>query len=318
MKHDPLLYQVPLPYRGTFYPLGFEANITTNCETILAAAETAWGRFRRTRNEPPVELRVAVSESLTGERPAARMPRAQGHLISFIHDADNFVVCDLRSGFGYGWLTDSVAWDESYVRYYFIEGCVLILLSLYLTPVHAACVSLSQKGILLCGDSGAGKSTLAYACARRGWTYSGDDAANLVRNSNDRVVVANPYQVRFRPHAMSLFPELAGNVPFDRPNGKPSLELDTAPLGILTETETRPEYLVFLNRSGNQTQRLAKYGKDDAYARLSEVICYGEESLREQMRNSLNRLLTVPVFELYYHDLEWAEQRLRSLVENGE
>jgi hypothetical protein len=246
------------------------------------------------------------------------MPRAQGHLVSFIHDADNFAICDLRAGFGYGWITDAVACDESYVRYHFVENCALILLeALYMTPVHAACVSLSRRGVLLCGNSGAGKTTLAYACAKRGWTYAGDDSAHLIRRSEDRIVLANPYQIRFRPHATSLFPELAGNVPSERPKGKPSIELDTKPLHLTTELETSVEYLVFLNRT-TERQGLAKYDRDEAYASMSQTICYGDESLRDEMRSSLDRLLTAPVFELHYHDLTWAEQRLRSLVENGE
>ena len=285
MTHDPLLYQVPLPHRGTFHPMGFTANISTNCETIIAAAESAWGKFQKTRSEPAVELRLAVSESLTGERPPARIPRAQGHLVSFIHDAENFAICDLRAGFGYGWLTHAVASDEAYVRYHFVEGCVLLLLSaLYMTPLHAACVSLSGQGVLLCGDSGAGKTTLAYACAKRGWTYTGDDSAHLVRRSEDRIVLANPHQIRFRPHAMSLFPELAGNATSERPNGKPSIELDTAPLHLATARETSVEYLVFLNRTETGPQRLAKYDRDEAYASLSQVVCYGDESLRDVRR----------------------------------
>ena len=319
MTHDPLLYQVPLPYRGTFHPMGFTANIGTNCETIIAAAESAWGKFQKTRNEPAVELRLAVSESLTGERPPARMPRAQGHLVSFIHDAENFAICDLRAGFGYGWLTDAVAGDQSHVGYHFVENCVLMLLeALYMTPVHAASVSLSGQGVLLCGNSGAGKTTLSYACAKRGWTYAGDDSAHLIRKSENRLVLANPYQIRFRPHAMTLFPELAGNATSARPSGKPSIELDTAPLHFVTARETSVDYLVFLNRTTTDWQRLAKYDREAAYASLSQVVCYGDESLRDEMRSSLERLLTAPVFELYYHDLTWAEQRLRSLVETGE
>src|SRR5579884_2242730 len=101
VQHDPLSYQTPLPYRRTFYPLGFPATITTNNENVIIAAETVWGRFETKRNESAVELRIVVSEC-AGERPRARTPRGQGHLVSFIHDAENFVVCDLRAGFGFG------------------------------------------------------------------------------------------------------------------------------------------------------------------------------------------------------------------------
>ena len=319
MTPDPLRYHTPLPYRRTFYPLGFGATIATNCETVIAAAESIWGKFRKMRNEPPVELRLAVSESRTGEKPAPRMPRGQGHLISFIHDADNFVVCDLRAGYAFGWITTPVASEETYVRYYFVESCIYLMLdALYLTTVHAACIDLHGKGILLSGDCGAGKSTLSYQCAKRGWAFVSDDASHIIRASDGRVVVGNPYQVRFRPHAMTVFPELTGNVPFERPNGKPSIELDTASLNLAIKEQTHADYLIFLKRNPAAPQQLRSYDKEEAFVRLSQVICFGDESLREELRAGFHRLLTVPVYEMQYYDLDWAEQRLRSLVENNE
>lgn len=315
---DPLLYDTSLPYRQTFYPMGFAATIATNSESIIAAARSAWSPFRKLRNEPTVELRLAVSDSPAGEKPPVRMPRGQGHLVSFLHDVENFAICDLHAGFGFGWLTPAVAADESYVRYHFVENCIYILLeSLYLTTAHAACVALNGKGVLLAGHSGAGKSTLSYHCARRGWTYVCDDAARIIRKSHDRHIVGNPYQIRFRPHAMSLYPELQGNVPLERPNGKPSLELDTASLNLAIAEQTPAGFLVFLNRSDFGPQYVSGYDKDEAFSRLSQTISYGDEPLRDEMRNTLRTLLTVPVFEMHYHDLDWAEQRLRSLVEHG-
>jgi hypothetical protein len=313
---DPLLYETPLPYRRTFYPFGFAANIATNYEPVIRAAEEAWGRFEKRHNAPPVELRLAVKESAAGKRPPVRMPTAQGHLISYLHDADNFTHIDLRSGFAFGWLTSAVANDVAYLRYHFVEPCVYLMIEAWhLVPLHAACISLDGRGVLLCGDSEAGKSTLSYACARRGWIYTCDDGSFLIRKSADRVILGNPYQVRFRPHAQTLFPELAFYVPFERPNGKPSLELDTAPLNLAIAESAQAECVVFLKRSnGVGWQGLTGHSKEEAFERLTEFMCVGEECVREEQKTSIRRLLTVPVFEMQYHDLDWAEQRLRSLL----
>jgi hypothetical protein len=317
--NDPLLYDTPFPIRCTLFPFGFQANIVTNCEQIAIAAQESWGRYERTSDEPPVELRLAVSESTALEPPPPTMPSGQGHLIANVHDASNFILSDLRSGFAFGWLTSAVVRDRPYFRYYFLEPHVLNLLqALYLTPVHAGCVTLRGKGVLLCGDAEAGKTTLSYACARKGWTYVSDDGLRLIRKSAGRVVVGSPYHVRFRPAAKLLFPELSGYALFDRPNGKPCLELDTALLEIAVSEQAHADYLVFLNRTSSGAQRLAEYGKEDAIARLLHTVCVGEESVREEQRDSLRRLLAAPVYEMQYHDLDWAERRLRALVENGE
>jgi hypothetical protein len=134
----------------------------------------------------------------------------------------------------------------------------------------------------------------------------------------DRTVAGNPYQIRFRPHAKQLFPELSAFTPNERPNGKPSLEISTASLDLATSTHARVEYLVFLKRTIHARQQLVTYSKAEGMERLSQVISIGEEIVRVQQRESLLRLLEAPVYELQYHDLEWAEQRLRSLVENSE
>jgi hypothetical protein len=317
---DPLLYETPLPYRRTLYPLGFAASVATNHESVIQAAESVWGRFEKAYDSPPVELRIAVAESPNGKRPPARMPRAQGHLVSLVHDADNFLHLDLRSGFAFGWLTSAVADDVSYLRYHFVEGWLCLLIqSLHLATLHAACVALNGKGVLLAGNSEAGKSTLAYACARRGWDYLCDDGSHLIRKSDSRTILGNPYQIRFRPNARSLFPELSGFVPCERPNGKPSIELDTALLDIAITRAAEAECIVFLHRSAEaSSQGLARYGKDEAFDRLTESVCCGEECVREEQRTSIRRLLAVPVYEMQYHDLDWAEQCLRSLIEDSE
>ncbi len=316
--YDPLLCHTELPCRTVFYPLGYAVAVTTNSERILQAGEDLWGQETRIWDTPPLEFRLAVGGAglQPAHRPPPPLPRAQGHLLSIVHDAANFAVCDLKAGFGFGWFEPGVA-DPAYFRYHFLEPLAYMALeSLYLTQIHAACIALRNQGVLLCGDTHAGKTTLSYACARRGWTYVADDASHLVRDSHDRVIVGRPSQIRLRADAPSLFPELSGYEPVERPNGKPSLELDTAGLGLTKARQVPARYIVFLNRD-TDTQRLNRYSKTDAYERLSQVICFGAEAVQEEQRQSLRELLALPLYQMHYRDLDWAEQCLRSLVENG-
>lgn len=313
---DPLLYDLPLPLERVYFPMGFPVNIATNSDAVLLASQEIWSLFKQRFAEAPAKVRFVVSEESSDEPPRATLARGQGNLLSIVHSADNFAVADLARGFAFGWLTQAVVSDHGYFRYHFLEPLVYVMLgSLYLTPIHAACVAFNGIGVLLCGDSGAGKTSLAYACARRGWTLVADDASHLVRKGGDRIIRGRPYHIRFRESARELFPELSAFSSARRANGRMDIEVRTADLNLgSTNCEVRADYLVFLNRRAACTAHLETYSRDDAAAWLEQVLCVGEEHIRAAQRESLGTLLKVPVMKLSYHDLDGAEHCLRSLV----
>lgn len=57
--------------------------------------------------------------------------------------------------------------------------------------LHASCVALDGRAVLISGPSGAGKSDLALRLIDRGFTLVSDDQT-IVRKSNDRVVATAP------------------------------------------------------------------------------------------------------------------------------
>jgi hypothetical protein len=173
------------------------------------------------------------------------------------------------------------------------------------------------QGVLLCGDSGAGKSSLSYACARAGWTYVSDDASDLLIEGSDRLVIGNCHQVRFRPSAVDLFPELEGLEVTPRAVGKPSIELPTAPMaGIICAPTAQVDFLVFLNRRVPGPPELVPYRKDVARYFMRQVL-FGPPEILAAQYAALERLLTARIFELRYSDLNWAVQRLETLVREG-
>jgi hypothetical protein len=316
IENDPLLYDLDLPLHGVYHPLGFSIEVATNSGEVLAAAQESWGDFRKTMDEPAVQLRIAV---LDGERGKCSNPptvRAQRNLLVRVADAHNFSVSNMELGFAACWLTPKVVEDTGYLRYFFLEGMSWDLLQqLYLTSIHAACVRLGNQGVLLCGDSGAGKSSLAYTCARRGWALLSDDSTCLIRNGHRAVVVGNPYQIRFRDSAVLLFPELRDLALTRRVNGKLSIEVPTANLPVVqTITESTVDHIVFLKRGQAGAARLLPLSKDQAWPWFEKVICYGEPEVREAQRVSLRKLLTHQLFELHYDSLESAASALESMV----
>jgi hypothetical protein len=206
--------------------------------------------------------------------------------------------------------------EHGYFRYHFLEALTYVMLGArYLAPVHAACVALDGSGVLLCGDSGAGKTSLAYSCARRGWTYVADDASHLLRPGTERRILGRPHEIRFRSNAAQLFPELADYPSVKRGNGKLDLEIKTSELRFRhLATETRAEHLIFPNRDFRGAAGFRPMERSRAAEWLWEVLCVGEEEVRQAQKQSLAALLDLPILELCYRDPVEGEEQLRALV----
>ncbi|MGA8089538.1 MAG: aldolase [Terracidiphilus sp.] len=308
-----------MPLREMFYPLGFPLQIETNCEEILRSAAISWQGFTKLFDTPPIRIRIAVKRGRSSECPPTPVCRVQQHLTSNIADAENFSVIDLAQRFAYIWLTEAAVADRGYLRYFFIESTAMaILATSYTTAIHAACVERKGCGILLCGDSGAGKSSLSYACARAGWTYITDDASFLVNNRNDRLVVGNCNQARFRPTAVELFSELTGKEIIQRAQvGKPSIELNLQPMSSISVSFTsRINHVVFINRHNVTRQELIDFPADVARYSMRQVLFSTPATLSQQSA-MIDHLLEAGPLELRYRDFDWAIDRLTQLSERG-
>lgn len=316
ITYDPILCDFDLPLIGTFHPRGFSVEISTNSPEVLLAAEESWGSCEQAFAEPPIRLQIGVSKD---GRDAALSPpvcRGRNNLISFVTDAQNFYSADLRQGFAFGWISQATVENRAGFRYHFLEGMALtLLMSRYMTPIHAACVVLDGQGVLLCGDSGAGKSSLSFACARRGWTFVADDSSSLVRNRADRVVIGNPQQIRFRQSAVDLFPELRYERLTRRVNGEMAIELPTSSLpDFVTALQAPVEHIVFLNRKEFAAVRLTRLAVERVLPWFEQVITYGELPVRDAQKSSLRSLLSANLVEMTYSDLDSAVSCLESLV----
>ncbi len=318
---DPLSCSVPLPYRREFYPNGFTACLATNSEAVLKAAEESWAGVCRKFDDAPVEVWCLVSNHRAAEIPPRPVVRARRNLFVSVADADNALSCDLAGGFASIWVTEAVVSAADYFRYHFLEAAVYCLMDMRnVVSVHAACVALNGRGVLLAGDSGAGKTSLAYACARRGWVYTADDASRLVRRGSGRTVLGNARSFRFRASAGRLFPEFAGMKESRRADGKPTIEVRTASLpAIHTAGEARIEHIVFLNRSDEMGRRavLTPVGEDEAYRRIWWDPWPAEVSGADERRAAVRRLCTASSWEMSYRDLDAAIDRLERLVFGG-
>lgn len=332
---DPLHYFDEFPFRDKHFPSGLPLEISTNSKDVLAAARQSWGSFPKLFEAEPIHIRLGVSANGRTELPQAPALWGQRGLITIIADAENFGVCDVTSGFSFGWITPATVADSAFFRYHFLELMAgLLLAPMHFGVVHSACVALDGHGVLLCGHSKAGKSTLSFACAQRGWTFVSDDAVQTVRKNPSRRVIGNPTYLRLRPDALALFPQLENRAVVLRQNGEFGFEIPTDELPeLVTAFICEIDHIVFLNRGAGGKARIAPFPKDRARRWMEDILeltftCnsyltgnrtemfLADPKAREEQKTSLDALLAGSVHELSYSDLDSAVDCLESLVRN--
>jgi hypothetical protein len=276
-----------------------------------------WGRFSKQHNTDPILIDAQLVEGSSLECPPEPVYRIMMPMYMCVADRDNFCIVDLDHCHAKVSVSRGAINHPLYLHHYVLGTPMCCLATTHATPIHAGCVALDGRGILLCGDSGAGKSTLSYACARAGWTYVSDDASYLLNGGSERMVSGNCHQVRFRPSAAEFFPEIAGLEITPRVTGKASIEMPTASMPHITCAQTtHVDFIVFLNRNAGEPQQLVPYRKDVARQSMRQVLC-GSAVTRAAQYAAIERLLAINVLELRYTHLDWAIHRLQALVEKG-
>jgi hypothetical protein len=254
-----------LSLRKMFYPLGFPIEVKTNSAKILLFAAELWSRFEKGFDTRPIQVDVHVVDGIGTSCPPSPGCRLVWPSLISVADQDNYSIVDLELSTTQITISRETERHAAYFQYFFLHAAPMChIATRYATPVHAGCVQLDGRGLLLCGDSGAGKSSLSYACARAGWTYITDDATFLLSEDSQagesRLVTGNCHQVRFRPSAAELFPEVRRFDLTPRAAGKPSIELLTAPMKNIVCAQTADiDYLVFLNRRASGSPELRHY-----------------------------------------------------------
>lgn len=313
---DPLRRTIDLNQQLVLFPLGFPMELRSNDSRIQEAADVSWGGFVQRFDETPLDVRVIVDGSDRNELPPEPTFRAQGASTAIVADRFNFATFDYSKGFGCAWVQEPVAADAAFFRWFFLEAMVYCLLTeMHLTPLHAGCIAMDGRGVLLVGDSGAGKSTLAFSCVRRGWSFVSDDAVWMLRRCSDRSVLGLPHRARLRPDCAQYFPELAAYSASIGVNGKPTLDVSLQDFpAISSEPECNVAASVFLQRGEYERASLEPLDSEEALKRYQAALAIYDETPRREQLLSLKRLVQAPAYTLQYRDLESADDALRELL----
>ena len=301
-----------------FFPLGFPLRIRTNSKEVLRRSDRKWCMFKQKFDTEPMETHIHVVETESLECPPAPAHWFTENLLVMVADECNFCTSQFPHGQTRMIVSTAALAHPLYFSQVFLDVAPALHMGTRLTtPIHAACVAINGRGVLLCGDSGAGKTSLSYACARAGWQFIADDTSYLLFGESGRRVIGNCHNVRFRPSAAELFPEIAGKPITPRMSGKTSIELPTRSIPYVNTTDTaHADFIVFLNRREPGFADLRPYRKEVARHYMQQIL-FGTPETKAKQFAEIDRLLTAEVLELRYESLDWAVERLERLVREG-
>lgn len=137
--------------------------------------------------------------------------------------------------------------------------------------VHAACLTVDGRGILIAGSSGAGKSTLTVALARAGFGFLGDDTVWLTRERDGVSVMGFPDEIDITPRSAAFFPELQQRPEKDGPLTRGKFSFDpVAVYGVRPGLHCVPELLLFPSPSPSDTSTFSALSRGEA---VIELLC---------------------------------------------
>jgi hypothetical protein len=181
--------------------LGARFLFESNSRQLLQLVESAYGGLPRHRlSDAGPRLKVSLQlksggpqRSLRGlEPPPLNMISGGGFLGGATHGS-NFVVLSPRERSALVGISLQMLRFPYHARYELIEFAVFSLAQRVqgLVSLHAACVGLGGRGVLMMGPSGAGKSTVALLCLLQGLDFLSEDAVFVAPDSLLATGIAN-------------------------------------------------------------------------------------------------------------------------------
>ncbi len=186
--------------------LGARFQFQSNSRQLLRLVESAYGglpRHRLSDAGPPLRVGLHLMSGNPQrwrqrlEPPPLNMISGAGFLGGATHGS-NFVVVSQQERSALVGIAPQMLRFPYHTRYELIEFAVFSLAQRVqrLVSLHAACVGVGGRGVLMMGPSGAGKSTVALLCLLQGFDFLSEDAVFVAPVSLLATGVANFLHVR--------------------------------------------------------------------------------------------------------------------------
>jgi hypothetical protein len=277
--------------------LGGRFKFESNSRELLRLVDAAYQGLpphRLSASTPDFRIKLLLSPAQTSRplRGRRRPNRLEPPPLAMLHGAglfggatetSNFVVLSPQEHAAVVVISPEMLDYPYHTRYEMIEFAVFTLASRAqrLVPLHAACVGLNGRGVLLLGSSGSGKSTVALHCLLNGFDFLSEDSAFVAPKTMRATGTANFLHVRAnslhwlgrsRPSALiresPIIRRRSGVEKFEVDLRRNEFRLAQTPLTIVA--------VAFLSKQGIRTGRLLKsLSKAQLLANMPATQAYG-------------------------------------------
>lgn len=293
---DPMLSETTeVRFSSSHHAIGLTLRVDTNDARIHRAALESFGPVLERVDGPDATVRLFTHhvQETVDWRPHQPLVRNFGQLVTVVSSRASALTIDLATGTAMGFISEEAASHPEFVRSAFVQSAFLqVAQGQSLAAIHTACVWRDGRTLLVRGLSGAGKSTLCYAALRRGWSLVAEDVvfirtrpgADLARLRADDIEAHGlPWILHLLPDARTLFPELADEPAFERPDGDYKI-------GVHVEQrfpgQARPSApsgsLVFVTRGTRGVANLREATRGEALRQLRETVILDEAAVAER------------------------------------
>jgi hypothetical protein len=252
-----------LPLRATIKVVGRTGRVASNDQGLLEVLSSICAPAS---NDTPVfGLLVFVHEepSLPSSIPHFR---GLHHLVFARFGLSNLFIFDLASHSITAAITEELAHDHVFWRERLLPIAVGVLgAGIGVLPLHAACLSLDGKGLLIAGASGTGKSTLSLALAKNGVDFLSDDWTYITHDDRQLCAHGLGAPIKLLPNSVQHFPELRRHNLQISLNGELAYELSPGDaLKLRVERQCNPKWLVFYERVASGQPELVRLAGGEA------------------------------------------------------
>jgi hypothetical protein len=202
---DPFRERSSALYRRTLRLLGASVRFESNSRDLISLVDVAYAKLPRRRDAvaaPSLRIRLWLTSQIRHNDRRLQPPPLQllpgAALFAAATAASNAIVWSPGTRSALVVVAPHMLRHPYHTRYELIEFAVFTLASRVqgLVPLHAACVGLHGRGIVLMGPSGAGKSTVALHSLLSGFEFLSEDSVFINPKSMQGHGIANFLHIR--------------------------------------------------------------------------------------------------------------------------